>query len=66
MAFGYPVKLIADQPYVGGKDINGQGGQYSDFVMAAKATGNLALIEIKRPQHDLLGKPYRKTYVPSY
>lgn len=66
MAFGYPVKLIAEQPYVGGKDINGQGGQYSDFVMAAKATGNLALIEIKHPQHDLLGKPYRKTYVPSY
>jgi hypothetical protein len=34
--------------------------------MAAKATGNLALIEIKHPQHDLLGKPYRKTYAPSY
>ena len=34
--------------------------------MAAKATGNLALIEIKHPQHDLLGKPYRKTYTPSY
>lgn len=66
MVFGYPVKLIAEQPYVGGKDINGQGGQYSDFVMAAKATGNLALIEIKHPQHDLLGKLYRKTYVPSY
>lgn len=24
MAFGYPVKVIAEQPYVGGKDINGQ------------------------------------------
>ncbi|MNV54135.1 hypothetical protein D3C71_1463090 [compost metagenome] len=34
--------------------------------MAAKASGNLALIEIKHPQHDLLGKAYRKTYVPSY
>lgn len=66
MAFGYPVKMIAEQPYVGGKDIRGQGGQYSDFLMAAKATGNLALIEIKHPQHDLLGKAYRKTYVPSY
>lgn len=31
-----------------------------------KGHGNLALIEIKHPQHDLLGKPYRKTYVPSY
>lgn len=66
MAFGYPVKKIADQPYVGGKNFSGRGGQYSDFLMAAKATGNLALIEIKHPQHDLLGKPYRKTYTPSY
>lgn len=66
MAFGYPVKKIADQPYVGGKSFNGQGGQYSDFLMAAKATGNLALIEIKHPQHDLLGRKYRQTYVPSF
>jgi len=66
MAFGFPVKMIAEQPYVGGKNIRGQWGQYSDFLMAAKATGNLALIEIKHPHHDLLGKAYRKTYVPSY
>lgn len=66
MAFGYPVKMISEQPYVGGKNLRGQGGQYSDFLMAAKATGNLALIEIKHPGQDLLGKPYRKTYVPSY
>lgn len=66
MAFGYPVKKIADQPYVGGKNLSGRGGQYSDFLMAAQATGNLALIEIKHPQQDLLGKQYRKTYVPSY
>ncbi|MBA1376682.1 Shedu immune nuclease family protein [Pseudomonas brassicacearum] len=66
MAFGYPVKKIADQPYVGGKNFCGRGGQYSDFLMAAKATGNIALIEIKHPQHDLLGKSYRKTYIPSY
>lgn len=66
MAFGYPVKKISDQPYVGGKNIRGQGGQYSDFLMAAKATGNLALIEIKHPQHSLLGKPYRNTFTPSH
>ena len=66
MAFGYPVKKIADQPYVGGKNFSGRGGQYSDFLMAAKATGNLALIEIKHPQHDLLGRQYRQTYIPSF
>ena len=66
MAFGYPVKKIADQPYVGGKGFSGRGGQYSDFLMAARATGNLALIEIKHPQHELLGQSYRQTFVPSY
>lgn len=66
MAFGYPVKKIADQPYVGGKNFSGRGGQYSDFLMAARATGNLALIEIKHPQHDLLGRQYRQTYTPSH
>jgi len=66
MAFGYPVKMIAERPYVGGKSFTGRGGQYSDFLVAAKATGNLALIEIKHAQHDLLGKLYRnKTYMPS-
>lgn len=66
MAFGYPVKKISDQPYVDGKNIRGQGGQYSDFLMAAKATGNLAVIEIKHHQHSLLGKPYRNTFTPSH
>ncbi len=66
MAFGYPVKMIAERLYVGGKSFTGRGGQHSDFLVAAKATGNLALIEIKHAQHDLLGKLYRnKTYMPS-
>lgn len=66
MAFGYPVKKIADQPYVGGKGFSGRGGEYSDFLMAAKSTGNLALIEIKHHKHELLGKAYRNTFIPSY
>ena len=66
MAFGYPVKKIADQPYIGGKGFSGRGGQFSDFLMAARATGNLALIEIKHPQTELLGQSYRQTFVPSY
>jgi hypothetical protein len=66
MAFGYPVKKIADQPYIGGKGFSGRGGQFSDFLMAARATGNLALIEIKHPQTELLGQSYRQIFVPSY
>lgn len=65
MAFHYPVFKIGDQPYVGGKLHTGQGGSYSDFLMAAAVTNNLALIEIKRPGSSLLGKEYRGIYPPS-
>ncbi|MGC6830415.1 Shedu anti-phage system protein SduA domain-containing protein [Pseudomonas aeruginosa] len=65
MAFHYPVIRIGDQPYVGGKLHTGQGGSYSDFLMAAAATNNLALVEIKRPGIPLLGNEYRGIYPPS-
>ncbi|APC19462.1 hypothetical protein BLL42_27395 (plasmid) [Pseudomonas frederiksbergensis] len=68
MAFAYPIKIICERPYVGNKSFNDKGGNYSDFLIAARSTGNLALIEIKRPDTDLLaGKPYRggDTYAPS-
>ena len=56
MAFGYPVKLVATKAYVGGKDVSGKGGQYTDFVMAARSTGSAAIIEIKHPGMKLLAK----------
>ncbi|MHA6574105.1 Shedu immune nuclease family protein [Pseudomonas yamanorum] len=67
MAFAYPVKVICDRPYVGSKRFNGKGGNYSDFLVAARSTGNVALIEIKHPGVDLLTpRPYRNdTYGPS-
>lgn len=67
MAFAYPVKTICDRPYVGGKGFSGRGGNYSDFLMVAKSTGNVAIIEIKHPLKELLSaKPYRNdTYAPS-
>ncbi|MCS4311710.1 hypothetical protein M2397_002005 [Pseudomonas sp. BIGb0381] len=65
MAFHYPVIRIGDQPYVGGKLHTGRGGSYSDFLMAAASTNNLALIEIKRPGIALLGSEYRGIYPPS-
>lgn len=67
MAFPYPVKVVCERPYVGSKRFSGQGGNFSDFLVAAKSTGNVALIEIKHPQHDLLKTPeYRNnTYGPS-
>ncbi|MGK8176704.1 Shedu immune nuclease family protein [Aeromonas dhakensis] len=65
MAFHYPVILIGEQPYVGGKQYTGRGGSYSDFLLAATATKNLALVEIKHPGIPLLAKAYRGIYPPS-
>ncbi|HDY6447380.1 TPA: DUF4263 domain-containing protein [Pseudomonas aeruginosa] len=67
MAFSFPVKLVCERPYVGSKRFTGRGGNYSDFLVAAKSTGSVALIEIKHPQKDLLKTPaYRNdTYGPS-
>lgn len=67
MAFSFPVKLVCDRPYVGSKNFTGRGGNYSDFLVAAKSTGNVAIIEIKHPQKELLKTPaYRNdTYGPS-
>ncbi|MOA24601.1 hypothetical protein D3C78_1452870 [compost metagenome] len=66
MAFHYPVVKIGDTPYVGGKSYSGSGGSHSDFLMAAAATNNLALVEIKRPGTQLVGKAYRGIYPPSH
>lgn len=65
MAFHYPVILIDNQPYVGGKLHTGRGGSHSDFLLAAAATNNLALVEIKRPGIPLLASEYRGIYPPS-
>ena len=59
MAFHFPVFIVSDQPFVGGKSFHGSGGKYGDFLASAASTGSLALIEIKDPETKLLGKPYR-------
>ena len=67
MALPYPVKMVCERPYVGSKRFTGRGGNYSDFLMAARSTGNVALIEIKHPQKELLKTPFYRTdtYGPS-
>jgi hypothetical protein len=60
LAFAYPVFLVQDQAYVGGATIRGAGEKIADFLLAQRYTGNLALIEIKRPKTPLLkAVPYR-------
>lgn len=60
LAFPHPVILIQDQAHVGGTMIRGKGESIVDFLFAQRFTGNLALIEIKRPSTSLLEtKPFR-------
>ena len=56
LAFAVPTMLIQGNAYVGGTRLNRNGGKYADFLMANAATGNLAIIEIKRPSTELLAK----------
>jgi hypothetical protein len=60
LAFGVPVLLFQEQATVGGRSYNGVGDKKTDFLLQAAKTGNLAIVEIKTPQTELLeAKPYR-------
>jgi hypothetical protein len=65
MAFQFPVFMIDDVPYLGGKAYHGAGGKFGDFLMAVASTGNLALVEIKSPGTELLGAEYRQGVWPA-
>jgi hypothetical protein len=57
--FAYPVIVIEEKAYVGGRKINRRGGGEVDFLAKAAATDGLLLVEIKTPTTDLLGGAYR-------
>lgn len=54
LAFPHPVIMIQDQAHVGGTMLRGAGESIVDFLFAQRFTGNLALIEIKRPSTKLI------------
>lgn len=61
MAFSAPAMLVQANPYIGGTRFSRNGGKIADFLLATASTGNLAVIEIKRPQVELIAKkPYRE------
>lgn len=58
--FAYPVVIIGDQAYVGGKTLSNTGGNVVDFVYRNEITSGIALVEIKTPTSDLMAaRPYR-------
>jgi len=60
--FAYPVILIKDKAYLGGKDLTNTGGQIVDFLCRLESTGAAAMVEIKTPTTPLLGSAYRGVY----
>jgi len=57
----FPLIVIKDKPYLGGKGISGKGGKYSDLMCANALTNSAVVVEIKTPVTRLLAsKPYRE------
>lgn len=54
--------ITIDKAFVGGKSLDNKGGNVCDFIYRNKMTQNVALIEIKTPCTEIVGKPYRETY----
>jgi hypothetical protein len=55
------VELVSDEALVGGKDMNNQGGQFTDYAMKTKSSSAsfVAFVEIKTPSAKLIGPQYR-------
>lgn len=64
--FACPCTIFADKAYVGGKSITNRGGNICDFIYQNKLSQNVALIEIKTPCTEIIGKSYRGTFSFSY
>jgi hypothetical protein len=58
--FSTPCAVFGSKAYVGGKTIRNRSGNVADFLFQNKLTGNVALVEIKKPDTHLLGSHYRE------
>jgi hypothetical protein len=63
--FSFPIILLEDEAYVGGKSLSNKDGKVTDFIVKNDLTDNVAFIEIKTHRTELLrkGTPYRGTNV---
>ena len=57
--FSFPIVLLEEKAYVGGKSISNKHGGIIDYLCVNNLTKNVALIEIKNPLTKLLGSEYR-------
>ena len=67
LVFGYPIIKVQNSASVGGRKLWGRGDKIADFVVKNTLTNNVAIIEIKTPQVNLLNlTTYRDgVYTPS-
>ena len=63
--FAYPVVIIQQKAYMGGKQCDNQRGNVADFLGRAPSTGGAVIIEIKTQKKPLLGSMYRQVFPPS-
>ena len=63
-AFAYPVIVVKDKAYVGGKQFDYRHGKIADFLMAAESTNAALLVELKTPKTPILGLKYRDGVYP--
>ena len=62
--FAYPIAIICEKAYVGGKLVDNLHGNVLDFLGRVPASGSAVLIEIKTPKTALLGGEYREGVFP--
>jgi hypothetical protein len=62
--FAYPIVVIGEKAFVGGKRLDNRHGNVVDFLARAESSGNALIIEIKTPLTALLGTEYRDEAYP--
>ena len=60
--FHAPVMIFKDCRYIGGKRLDGHGGQVTDYLFKNDLTDNIAIIEIKSPVKSIISSGYRQTF----
>ncbi|EKO34190.1 Shedu immune nuclease family protein [Leptospira santarosai] len=53
--------IIKSKAYIGGKNIENEGGLVADFIFANKLSKNTSIIELKTPSSRILSSKYRET-----
>jgi hypothetical protein len=62
--FHYPIVILQNRAYVGGKRLDNRHGSIADVLARTRITGAALIIEIKHPRTALLGKEYRQDVYP--